>query len=242
MGIRTVRLDGVQERLLASVWQRPGRTISELLKRGLRAYAESARKNRPEASYEKYVRLDLGPRCYALAPAQDAKAAVAELITRNSTDDPDRQRPVGRPVRSSRLLPCVLRRDPSDDPRANGQDGARSDRSAPLLAIEQRPCPEIDGLHKLQWNRGSIPRQRGSAPGIRPDGSLFLHAHGFCRCFARGRSCKAHTPIHIPGRQKRIAGTDQVACHRGSSGGIAATVRSSALGASATRNRASART
>ncbi len=78
--MRTVRLDGAQERVLASVRQRTGLTISEILKRGLKVYAESALKERPETPYEQYARLDLGPGGCALAPAKDAKTAITELI------------------------------------------------------------------------------------------------------------------------------------------------------------------
>ena len=80
MGVRTVRLDDEAERALASVRQRTGLTISEVLKRGLHAYAAASLDEATARPYEVYQRLDLGPGGYATVAAREAKAGVAEAV------------------------------------------------------------------------------------------------------------------------------------------------------------------
>ncbi|MDE2989818.1 MAG: hypothetical protein OXU21_01950 [Chloroflexota bacterium] len=80
MGVRTVRLDDEAERTLAAVRQRTGLTISEVLKRGLHAYAAASLDDAAETPYEVYRRLNLGPGGYAVAAARDAKAAVVAVV------------------------------------------------------------------------------------------------------------------------------------------------------------------
>ena len=80
MGIRSVRLDDASERTLAEVRKRTGLTISEVLKRGLQAYAAASLDDAAASPYEVYRRLELGPGGYALAAARDAKAAVAAAV------------------------------------------------------------------------------------------------------------------------------------------------------------------
>ena len=80
MGIRTVRLDDEAEAVLAELRQRTGLSISEVLKRGLASYASVSRDAVAETPYEIFRRLDLGPGGHAVAPARDAKAAVASVI------------------------------------------------------------------------------------------------------------------------------------------------------------------
>ena len=72
MGVRTVRLDDEAERTLAAVRKRTGLTISEVLKRGLRAYDIASREESATRPYDVYRRLDLGSGGYAVAPARDA--------------------------------------------------------------------------------------------------------------------------------------------------------------------------
>ena len=60
MGVRTVRLDDEAERTLAAVRKRTGLTISEVLKRGLRAYDEASSREAVQRPYDVYRRLDLG--------------------------------------------------------------------------------------------------------------------------------------------------------------------------------------
>jgi hypothetical protein len=80
MGVRTVRLDDDAERALAAVRRRTGLTISEVLKRGLHAYAAASLDDAATTPYEVYRRLNLGPGGYATVAARDAKAAVAEAV------------------------------------------------------------------------------------------------------------------------------------------------------------------
>jgi hypothetical protein len=82
MGIRTVRLDDEAERELARLRSATGLSISEVLKRGLKAYRTQVAGESPRTPYEIYKQLDLGPGGDARAPANQAKAAVADLIRR----------------------------------------------------------------------------------------------------------------------------------------------------------------
>lgn len=59
MGIRSVRLDDEAESPLAAIRRRTGLPISEVLKRGLKAYEASISDETAEAPYEIYRRLDL---------------------------------------------------------------------------------------------------------------------------------------------------------------------------------------
>lgn len=80
MSVRTVRLEDEVEATLAALRQRTGLSISEVLKRGLRAYAAAENESPAEHPYEIYRRLDLGPGGYAVAPAAHAKTAVEQAI------------------------------------------------------------------------------------------------------------------------------------------------------------------
>ena len=55
-------------------------SISEVLERGLQAYALSARDEMAETPYAVFRRLDLGPGGCAAAPAKRAKTAIATVI------------------------------------------------------------------------------------------------------------------------------------------------------------------
>ena len=80
MSIRTVRLDEDAEATLASLLQRTGLSISEVLRRGLEAYSASIHNEVAETPYEIYRRLDLGTGGDAVAPAKDSKTAVSVTI------------------------------------------------------------------------------------------------------------------------------------------------------------------
>ena len=82
MSVRTVRLDDDAESTLAALRQRTGLSVSEVLKRGLQAYAVAVRATAPTPPYEVYRRLDLASGGDAVAPASQAKAAVAEVVRR----------------------------------------------------------------------------------------------------------------------------------------------------------------
>jgi hypothetical protein len=81
MGTRTVRLDEETEKTLARLRKATGLSISEVLKRGVQAYAE--RSGRTQARpYDIYRRLDLGAGGWSIDPAADAGRAVGEAIRR----------------------------------------------------------------------------------------------------------------------------------------------------------------
>ena len=80
MSIRTVRLDDDDEATLTVLRQRTGLSISEVLKRGLYAYAAAERETVVEYPYEIYRRLELGAGGNAVGSAARAKAAAAEAI------------------------------------------------------------------------------------------------------------------------------------------------------------------
>jgi hypothetical protein len=82
MGMRSVRLDKDTEAVLARLRRATGMPISEILKRGIRAYEQHARQAGEARPYEIFRRLDLGPGGWASAPASDAKRAVRAAIRR----------------------------------------------------------------------------------------------------------------------------------------------------------------
>jgi hypothetical protein len=82
MGTRTVRLDDEAEETLGHLRSLTGLSISEVLKRGLHAYAAETAEQADRKPYDIYRALDLGPGGYADAPAREAKTAVANLIRR----------------------------------------------------------------------------------------------------------------------------------------------------------------
>ena len=82
MGTRTVRLDDEAEKALERLRNITGLSISEVLKRGLSAYEAAALEHANRKPYDIYRKLDLGQGGYSIAPARDAKTAVAEAICR----------------------------------------------------------------------------------------------------------------------------------------------------------------
>lgn len=82
MGTRTVRLDDEAERTLDRIRVMTGLSISEVLKHGLSAYETEVLEQAPRKPYEIFRQLDLGAGGYAVAPARDAKSALAEVIRR----------------------------------------------------------------------------------------------------------------------------------------------------------------
>ncbi len=81
MGTRTVRMDDASEATLADLRRRTGLSISEVVRRGLRAYERELDSDITRRPYEVYKSLGL-PRDgeSALAPAAKAREAVAEII------------------------------------------------------------------------------------------------------------------------------------------------------------------
>jgi len=80
VGVRTVRLDEDAEATLAKVRKATGMSISEVLKRGLKAYERLCLQEDAVPPYEIYKHLDLGKGGWAFAPASEAKRAVREAI------------------------------------------------------------------------------------------------------------------------------------------------------------------
>ena len=81
MSTRTVRMDDASEATLADLRRRTGLSISEVMRRSLRAYERELDLDITRRPYELYKSLGLpreGER--ALAPAANAKEAVAEII------------------------------------------------------------------------------------------------------------------------------------------------------------------
>jgi hypothetical protein len=82
MSTRTVRLDDEAEKALERLRSVTGLSISEVLKRGLKAYEAQALGQAHRKPYDIYRELDLGDGGYALTPAREAKTAVKEAIRR----------------------------------------------------------------------------------------------------------------------------------------------------------------
>ena len=82
MGTRTVRLDSEAGQIFDRVRTMTGLSISEVLKLGLSAYETNMLEQAHCKPYEIFCRLDLGAGHYAVAPARDAKSAVADAIRR----------------------------------------------------------------------------------------------------------------------------------------------------------------
>lgn len=81
MGTRTVRMDDASEAALADLQRRTGLSISEVMRRSLRAYERELDADITRRPYEVYRSLGLpreGER--ALAPAAQAKEAIADVI------------------------------------------------------------------------------------------------------------------------------------------------------------------
>ena len=81
MSTRTVRMDEASEATLADLQRRTGLSISEVMRRGLRAYERELDSDITRRPYEVYQSLGLpGEGGYALAPAAKAKEVIAEVI------------------------------------------------------------------------------------------------------------------------------------------------------------------
>jgi len=80
MASRTVRLDESTEELLEELVRRTGMSVSSVLKSGVAALHQQLADRPRRSAWEIYQKLDLGPGGYAIAPARDAKRAVATEI------------------------------------------------------------------------------------------------------------------------------------------------------------------
>lgn len=80
MSIRTVRLDDNAEATLAALQKQTGLSISNVLKRGLEAYATLAKDKVTEKPYEIYRRVDPGRGNEAVDTASRTKELAARAI------------------------------------------------------------------------------------------------------------------------------------------------------------------
>jgi hypothetical protein len=81
MAVRTVRLDDDSEKILESLADEMGVSISTVLKQGLLALREKRQAGTARA-YDVYEQLDLGPGGYALAPSTETRRGVQEVLRR----------------------------------------------------------------------------------------------------------------------------------------------------------------
>jgi hypothetical protein len=82
MGMRTVRLDERTEKTLEKLRKSTGLTISEVLKRGVEAYAEKAEGIERSRPYDVFEKIELGDGGWALGRARDAKRKVRDAVAR----------------------------------------------------------------------------------------------------------------------------------------------------------------
>lgn len=80
MAVRTVRLDSDAEQVLADLQAQTGKSVSEILKRGIQAYRTETQQRASKTAYEIYKELNMAPGEYAVAPASQSKEAVKEII------------------------------------------------------------------------------------------------------------------------------------------------------------------
>lgn len=80
MATRTVRLDEEAESALREVRQVTGLSISEALKRGLRALRERVAAEPQRTPYDVYRQLDLGPGSYTIAPSTETHRGVRQAL------------------------------------------------------------------------------------------------------------------------------------------------------------------
>lgn len=82
MALRTVRLNPQAEQALRRIVRATGLTTSAALNRGLLALSQDLDRDASRTPYAVYVRLDLGPGGYAIAPSTDTRGAVGKAIRR----------------------------------------------------------------------------------------------------------------------------------------------------------------
>lgn len=82
MGVKTVRMEPEDEKLLERLRRRTGLTVSDILKRGMRLLDESLAAQPKRTPYEIYASLDLGPGGEAAGSASDSRSAARRAILR----------------------------------------------------------------------------------------------------------------------------------------------------------------
>jgi len=84
MTTRTVRLDSEAEKELEQIRAATGVSISEALKRGLKALNAEIKSRPEEGAWGIYSGLDLGAGGYAVAPSDAGRDAIRDAIARRS--------------------------------------------------------------------------------------------------------------------------------------------------------------
>lgn len=82
MGVKTVRMDPEDEKLLERLRRRTGLTASDILKRGMRLMDDSLSKNPAKTAYEIYCELDIGEGDESIPSASGSRDAVRRAILR----------------------------------------------------------------------------------------------------------------------------------------------------------------
>jgi hypothetical protein len=82
MPLHSVRFDEDTEEALEDVCEATGFSVSQALKRGILALRDGLATAKPSRPFDVYMTIDLGPGGYALAPARNAKQAVAQILKR----------------------------------------------------------------------------------------------------------------------------------------------------------------
>ncbi len=82
MGTRTVRLDEQTEQTLYKLRKSTGLSISEVLKRGVQAYAAHTVREAQASPYEVFRQIDLGAGGTSKAAGRNAKTALRAAIAR----------------------------------------------------------------------------------------------------------------------------------------------------------------
>ena len=82
MGIRTIRMDDDDERLLSRLTKATGMSISTAFKEGLKVLQAELGKRKTASPYAIYKELDLGPGGYTTNPSSETRKAVKAAIQR----------------------------------------------------------------------------------------------------------------------------------------------------------------
>lgn len=98
MGLRTVRLDEETENILKQVTKKTGWFVSTTLKGGIFELRDAVSRRPPRSAFEIYLRLDLGPGGYAIAPSTNIRRGMQLALRRKFRRDPRRHGTVRRAV------------------------------------------------------------------------------------------------------------------------------------------------
>ncbi|MFO1186281.1 MAG: hypothetical protein U1E87_01770 [Alphaproteobacteria bacterium] len=82
MGVRTVRMEPEDEKLLTSIRRRTGWTASDALRRGLRLLDLDLSRGSPGLAHSIYLSFDLGSGGYAAGPSDQSSKVAREVIKR----------------------------------------------------------------------------------------------------------------------------------------------------------------